>query len=101
MMVVIHHGSMKSKLSMNNNRTLKIELTKFQALYIKLLRERYNCTWRSVAVHFEHRYNLDTFILSGNKGFYSSGVGLTFGGNQIIGMLLCRDAALLLNEKWD
>lgn len=57
-------------------------MTKFKALYIKLYRVRYGCTWRATQGYITKRYDPDN---------YST--------NQIDGMLNCKEAMEFLNER--
>jgi hypothetical protein len=66
-------------------------LTKFQALYIKYLREKCEGSWRWVAAKFEQRYT-DKVPFKHES---------TFGGNQLDGMSLCSEAMSILNEQWE
>lgn len=71
-------------------------MTKFQALFIKYLRIKNNCTWRSVAANYYNRYNED-----GTMKPYKERIifeYFTIGGNQLTGRWLCDEAMKLLNE---
>lgn len=56
-------------------------MTKFQALYIKVLRIRWDYTWRSIALEWFERYNVYNIF------------------HQQFGRDLCNEAMKLLNEK--
>ena len=74
-------------------------MSKFQALYVAWLRIRQECTWRAVDAHYNNRYWSD-----GQFRPYRDRVefeGLTGGGNQVDGMLLCRGASEILGYKVD
>lgn len=64
-------------------------MTRFQALFVKYLRIRCDGSWRWVAAKYEDRY-------IHNNSFK---IGLTHGGNQIIGRDLCNEAMNMLGEK--
>lgn len=72
-------------------------MTKFQALFIKYLRTRCDCTWRAVAAHFYNRYSLDYKLKSFEERIDFN--TMTWGGNQIDGMMLCDEAMELLEDK--
>lgn len=61
-------------------------MTKFQALFVKLLRVRYDYSWRELANAWKDRYapKLNTEI---------------FG--QQFGRRLCQEAMITLNESWE
>ena len=63
-----------------------MELTRFQALFIKYLRVRQEGTWRWVHKEYMNRYP---------EQFY----GKYEFGNQLIGMELCDKAMKLLGEN--
>lgn len=67
------------------------DLTKYQALYIKFLREKCEGSWRWVAGKFELRYT-DRVPFS---------FEMTYGGNQLDGMSLCSEAMSILGEQWE
>lgn len=71
----------------------------FQALYVKLLREKYECTWRAVAAHYYNRYTYEGDLIQFKDRI--SFEFMTVGGNQIDGMLLCRDASDILGIEVD
>lgn len=65
-------------------------MTKSQAVFIKYLRIRLECSWRVVyAMYVNRYYNQIPFDLK--KQYHI---------NQIKGRQLCRDAQILLNENW-
>ena len=64
-------------------------MTRFQALYVKYLRIRCKGSWRWIAARYEDRYK--------RKIPFDS--NMSFGGNQITGILLCKQAKQLLGEK--
>ena len=64
-------------------------MTKFQALFVKYLRIKCDGSWRWVAAKYEERYTLKIPFK----------LGMTSGGNQIVGMNLCNEAMNIL-EEW-
>ena len=64
-------------------------MTKLQALFIKYLRIKLECSWRKVCSHYYNRYNL--YIPFTKEEYYT---------NQIVGRQLCREAQIVLNEDW-
>lgn len=72
-------------------------MTKFQALFVKLLRVKQDCSWRSVAAHYYNRYDREGNVkpMSEREDFKY----FTYGGNQIDGIQLCEEAMNLLDEK--
>ena len=67
-------------------------MTKFKALFIKLLRCKYDYTWRAVQRELDTRYEF-------KKPFGS--LHMTHSGNQIDGMINCEKAMTFLNEKFE
>tara|TARA_R110002124_G_scaffold281430_1_gene455653 strand:+ start:8929 stop:9150 length:222 start_codon:yes stop_codon:yes gene_type:complete len=67
-------------------------MTKFKALFIKLLRIKYDYSWRSIAREVDTRYNL-------KKPFNSTFYTLEANSNQIDGIIYCNQAMEYLNEK--
>lgn len=65
-------------------------MTKSEALFIKYLRVRLECSWRKVYAHWHNRYV--------HKIPFSNYETVA---NQIWGRQLCRDAQTLLNENWE
>jgi hypothetical protein len=63
-------------------------MTRFKALFIKLLRVKYEYTWRAVQRELDARYVF-------NKPFNSL---LNHSGNQIDGIINCTEAMKYLNE---
>ena len=74
-------------------------MSKFQALYVYYLRERCECTWRALAAHYYNRYTEEGKLISPKDR--TEFEMFTVGGNQIDGMLLCRDASDILGIKVD
>lgn len=75
------------------------KLTRFQALFIAYLRLecKCDCSWRSVAAHFNNRYNKDgSCKLLKEREDYNV---FTYGGNQLEGMILCDEASKILKIK--
>ncbi len=71
---------MKSRtLSLNSE---SFELTLCQAKFIKSIRVEEGCSWRRVAEEFSKKYGFDET------------------SNQLIGIKLCNEAMLKLNESW-
>lgn len=66
-------------------------MTKYQALVVKYLRMRCEGSWRWVAAKYSERYD--------NKIPFNH--EMSFGGNQIDGLELCREASKILNEIID
>lgn len=64
-------------------------MTLHQALFVKWLRVRQGGSWRYVAAKFKQRYE-DKLPFKDEF--------LTFGGNQIDGMFLCKEAMNILTE---
>jgi len=64
-------------------------MTKSQAIFIKFLRIRLECSWSKIHCHWYNRYKLN-IPFSNNESNYSS-----FHGRE-----LCRNAQTLLNENW-
>lgn len=64
-------------------------MTRFQALYIAYLRLECKCngSWRWVAARFVDRYD---------KNIPFKGLEMTYGGNQIDGLILCKSASEIL-----
>lgn len=65
-------------------------MTQTQALIVKFLRIRLECTWGKLSAHYYNRYEL----------------GLPFTNDEhwvrsYIGRYLCRQAQELLNENWE
>ena len=78
-----------------------MKLTKFQALFIKLLRIKYGYSWRKISVAFQARYLPKDKWLFNPEISYSSRVHETYDypdGCQIEGMKLCADAMSYLGE---
>ena len=68
-------------------------MTKFKALFIKLLRCKYDYTWRAVQRELDTRYEF-------KKPFNS--LFKIHSGNQIDGMINCDNAMKFLNEdNWE
>lgn len=65
-------------------------MTKTQALFVKFLRIRLECSWRKVSSHFYNRYMLD--MPFSNEEHRT---------NQKEGRFLCREAQTILNENWE
>lgn len=65
-------------------------MTKTQALFVKFLRTRLECSWRKVASHYYNRYILS---LPFQNTEYRT--------NQKEGLFLCNEAEQTLNEQWD
>lgn len=72
-------------------------MTKTQAIFIKYLWERCNCSMRSVAAHYYNRYNSDGHLIpfKDRKVFEF----MTYGGNQLDGIILIDEASKILNHK--
>ena len=64
-------------------------MTKTQALFVKFLRVRLECSWRKVLSHYYNRYILS---LPFTDAEYRT--------NQQEGRFLCREAQTILNEDW-
>lgn len=64
-------------------------MTRFQALFIKFLRVRCGGSWRWVAATYDDRY----------VGGLPFDGGMTIGGNQLTGILLCEEAMRILGEE--
>lgn len=65
-------------------------MNKSQALFVKYLRIRLECSWRVVSAMYTNRYH---FRIPFN-------LALQEFTNQNYGRQLCRDAQTLLNEDW-
>lgn len=65
-------------------------MTKTEAIFIKYLRLRLECSWTKLYSHWYNRYILQ--IPFTNKEYNLS---------SIKGRQLCRDAQTLLNENWE
>ena len=74
-------------------------MKRFQALFIYYLRERCECTWRALAAHYYNRYNEAGELLNIKDRVEFE--MCTFGGNQIDGMYLCREASDVLGIEID
>ena len=72
-------------------------MTKFQALFVLYLRhEKFcGCSWRALAAHYGNRYNM---ITGEFKSLHDRIVfdKLTYGGNQIDGIILEEEASKIL-----
>ena len=68
--------------------------TRFQALFIKLLRVKLDYTWRAVSREWQTRY-------LHSKPFNSADLLMSSDSNQIEGMDLCWWACEYLGEKGD
>lgn len=77
-------------------------MTKFQALYILYLRhsEMCGCSWRALAAHYYNRYNSITNELKQIDERIKYGT-FTFGGNQIDGIELEKEAFKILSKDID
>ncbi len=74
-------------------------MKRFQALFVYYLRERCECTWRALAAHYYNRYNADNEFLKFEERVEFD--MCTYGGNQIDGMMLCREASDILGFEVD
>jgi hypothetical protein len=88
---------------MNDINQKTDNMTKNQAIFVKYLRIKVNCTWRAVAANYYNRYDQKGVLLP--VEFRTDFKLFTIGGNQIDGMFLCEEARKILNEetndKWD
>ncbi len=64
-------------------------MTRFEALFIKYLRVKCDGSWRWVAAKYSERYS--------SKIPFN--LHCPFGGNQLDGIRLCREAQQLLKEE--
>ena len=64
-------------------------MTKQEALFIKYLRIRLECTWRIITAMWHNRY-MENIPFNLDKQEHTS---------QLIGRTLCRDAQIVLNEN--
>lgn len=71
---------MKSRTLSVNSESFKLTLC--QAKFIKSIRVEEGCSWRRVAEEFSKKYGFDET------------------SNQLIGIKLCKEAMLKLNESW-
>lgn len=81
-------------------------MTRSQAVFVKFLRVRMGCSWRSVAAHYFNRYNFDGTLKDLNSRIVFHGFTncMAVGATQIDGVELCDQAADLLGEstlQWD
>lgn len=65
-------------------------MTKTEAIFIKYLRLRLECTWTKLYSHWYNRYELK-IPFSNEENNLSS----------ITGRALCREAQDILNENWE
>lgn len=70
-------------------------MTKFQALFVKYLRDKRNCTWRALAAHYYNRYDNSGALKPIDQRVIFD--GCTYGGNQFDGIKLCEEASKILN----
>ena len=82
-------------------------MTKFQALFIKLLRVRCGCSWRAVHSEWQMRYVpkenwwYNSSLIEARKKFpkiFRIHNYETPDGNQLVGMHLCEEAMMFLGE---
>jgi hypothetical protein len=66
-------------------------MTKSQAIFIKFLRLRLECSWSKIYCHWHNRYQLMIPFSNYESGTYSS----------FTGRKLCHDAQTVLNENWE
>jgi len=71
------------------------QLTAFQALYIKVLRVKYDYTWRAVHREWCTRYRYELPFNSSKIEEVRDG----YVGNQLAGMRLCDKAARMLDGE--
>lgn len=65
-------------------------MTKYEAIFIKFLRLRLECSWRKLYSHHFNRYELK-IPFTNNENFIS----------QLGGRNLCWRAQDILNENWE
>jgi len=74
-------------------------MTRFQALFIKLLRVRWDYSWRAVHAAYQVRYiNKESWWFNPSLLKIIPDKSQPH-GNQIVGMDLCNDAINMLGEK--